>query len=211
MAFDRPAEFFNSRYLHVKRLIETFPNRKLVLVGDTATGSTLSSYVKLAQEHPQQVQCIIMRDVSAIEPANWIVPNLEDLRRLTGRYIIFRTPKDLHGTALLMRALERSSLEQGTNLGCGGLDINTNTHTYGNAISWVLTFWYGLSTYYQCFLLLWHRPHVACRLDRRERIWYHHGGYEPLHDGRELVNNISELPYERPLLTRRTKSRQGEL
>jgi hypothetical protein len=194
MVYDSFQHAKNPRYNNLQRLVESFPQRKFVLISDTTPASALKTYVELAKARPDQVQCIIVRDVSATEPANWITPDLKDLRRLKGKYIIFRTPGDLGNTTSLMRRLHG-----GENAGCGGIDIDTGAHGYGPLSSSLISAWRGFNMLTRCSLLLWKRPHIACLPDRREGSWYHHGGYEPRHDrGIGSVTRIDELPTERP-------------
>jgi phosphatidate phosphatase APP1 len=134
MIYDSIHETMSPRYNNLHRLMESFPRRKFVFVGDTTPGSTLKTYIGLAKEYPDQVQCIIVRDVSATEPANWITPNLKDLRKLKGKYIIFDTPQDLDNTTSLM-----TRLQSGEHAGCGGVDIDTGAHGYGPISSMVIS------------------------------------------------------------------------
>jgi hypothetical protein len=196
MIYDTFQQTLNPRYNNLQRLMETFPHRKFVLVSDTTPGSALKTYVKLAKARPDQVQCIIARDVSATEPANWITPDLKGLRRLKGKYILFKTPADLTNTTNLMRRLH-----DGESAGCGGIDVDTGAHGYGPMSSSLISAWRAINMFTRCSLLLWKRPHVACLPDRREGTWYHHGGYEPRHDhGIGRVTGIYELPKDEPSL-----------
>ncbi|EON66811.1 hypothetical protein W97_06213 [Coniosporium apollinis CBS 100218] len=56
------------RYTRLRRMAETFPHRKLVLVGDSSNAQVLRDYPKLYQEFPHTVACILIRNVSATEP-----------------------------------------------------------------------------------------------------------------------------------------------
>lgn len=83
------------RYSTLKRLIESFSRRSLVMIGDTTTGSMISSFVRLVEEYPAQMSCLILRNVSATEPAAWIVPNIKQLYPLRKRVFIYDKPNDL--------------------------------------------------------------------------------------------------------------------
>lgn len=85
-----PREFF------LRRIFETFPNRRFVLVGDTTNGDIVKDYPLMAQEFPNQVACILVRDVSATERGNIIPYNTEHFRPLRPeQYMFFRTPDDI--------------------------------------------------------------------------------------------------------------------
>ncbi|SMR60528.1 unnamed protein product [Zymoseptoria tritici ST99CH_1E4] len=155
------------RYHNILRQLETFPSRNFVLLGDTSTSSTLSAYVRLANEFPEQIQCIIIRDVSATEPGNWIVPTLAPLRRLKGKFLIYAVPAELRNVTGL---LERLAGRNGRGVGCGGLETDTGLKGYGALEAWVRTGWGVVSAYTRCWLLGSVRPHVGCRFDRRVEL-----------------------------------------
>ena len=161
MQIDTLAHLTTPRYNHIKHLIESFPKRRFVLIGDTATGSVLSAYGALAREFPHQIQCVLIRDVSATEPADWIVPNLKALPENT--YITFATPEDLRPDSKAL--MER--LANGESVGCGNLtSSNPMPRRLGGLASWVATIRNGVYAYAQCFLQFEFRPSDACIFDR---------------------------------------------
>lgn len=165
MRLDNLAQVMSPRYDHVRRLIESFPKRRFVLIGDTSTGSVLSAYSRLEKEFPDAVQCIIIRNVTATEPANWIIPNLAQMPK--NKTMIFKTLMELKGMEKLMKGLE-----SGEDSGCGawtgqGWD---GVKVYGSFESWVLTLYYGMHGWFRCALLMEMRPApYVCPLD--QRIW----------------------------------------
>lgn len=89
-------EVKNPRYHNLKRLLEQFPLRKFVLIGDTSTSSTCDAYPRLALEYPDQVACVLMRDTRATEPADWMSSDTFRFRSLPPeKYFFFKTPDDL--------------------------------------------------------------------------------------------------------------------
>lgn len=96
MIFDSTEEVLRPRYHALKRLLETFPYRKFVLIGDTSSPTVMSAYPKLFHEHREQVQCILIRDTQATEPADWHTPSTSAFLSVPkDRYYFFRTPNDL--------------------------------------------------------------------------------------------------------------------
>ncbi|KAK4542426.1 hypothetical protein LTR36_006883 [Oleoguttula mirabilis] len=163
----RPIDFsslskaMSPRYWNVRRLIETFPERRFVLIGDTATSSTLSAYGRLAKEFPTQVQCIIMRNVDATEPANWILPNLKSLP--ADKLLLFNRTSELRGFTRVL-----PDIAAGKMTGCGGMETGLPS---GKVYGWeagIVSAYKGFRVYVACQLLSEQRPSwVYCRLDRR--------------------------------------------
>ncbi|KAF2457382.1 hypothetical protein BDY21DRAFT_303412 [Lineolata rhizophorae] len=85
------------KYL-LDRVLDTFPQRKFVLVGDTTNSDVMSDYPQLAQERPDQVQCILLRNTSATDDSNHFPYDTSDFENLNNQsYMFFRTPDDLMG------------------------------------------------------------------------------------------------------------------
>lgn len=161
-------EAISPRYYSLKRLIETFPRRKLVLVGDTTPTSAVAAYVRIAREYPEQVQCLIIRDVGATDSANWMMPNMKALRSLKGRYVVFATPGDLRGTEDVMRHIHANATQhRQTMVRCGGLDIDTRrSHEGRSAI--LQSLFRGFALWLRCNAFPWRqRPSPSCPFDRR--------------------------------------------
>lgn len=168
------------RYRNLKQTMQMLPNRTFVLIGDTATGSTLSAYSRLAHEHPDQVQCILIRDVGRTEPANWIVPDLHQMPR--HKTVLFTTPDDLKGASAHIRALAAGSAT-----GCGPLARHDvfPARPRGFVASWFHTLDALQAHFVACLLYFEYRPARACPFDRRPgTVFRFGGGMEPAHDGR---------------------------
>ncbi|KAL6707876.1 hypothetical protein ACN47E_003776 [Coniothyrium glycines] len=82
----------------LNKIFETFPQRKFVLVADTSNSDVMKAYPELAHEHPNQVQCIFLRNTSATDSSDWFPYNTEGFKGLNNRsYMFFREPNDLVG------------------------------------------------------------------------------------------------------------------
>ncbi|KAK5126440.1 hypothetical protein LTR85_010676 [Meristemomyces frigidus] len=162
----RPIDFgswtkvVSPRYWNVRRLIESFPERRYVLIGDTATTSTLTAYGRLEKEYPDQVQCIIMRNVDATEPGNWILPNLKVLP--ADKLLLFNVSSELNGMTGVL-----ADIEAGKVTGCGGMETGLPGGKIYGLESGILSAWKGFRQYVGCSLHGHRRPNwVHCRPDR---------------------------------------------
>ncbi|KAG8907573.1 hypothetical protein FRB99_003497 [Tulasnella sp. 403] len=83
------------RISNIIRLMETFPKRKYIFLGDT---SNTSGYYVLADLFPERVQCIIVRNVTATDPLMALPFDTAGYKNLPESiYQFFRTPDDLKG------------------------------------------------------------------------------------------------------------------
>ncbi|KAF2848309.1 hypothetical protein T440DRAFT_401762 [Plenodomus tracheiphilus IPT5] len=80
------------------KIFATFPERKFVLVADTSNSDVMKAYPQLAHDHPNQVQCIFLRNTSATDDEMWFPYNTEGFEGLnSGKYMFFRHAEDLMG------------------------------------------------------------------------------------------------------------------
>lgn len=86
------------RMFLLKKIFMTFPQRKFVLVADTSNSDVMKDYPQLAHDHPNQVQCILLRNTSATDKSMWFPYNTEGFKGLNNKtYMFFREPNDLAG------------------------------------------------------------------------------------------------------------------
>lgn len=86
------------RKYFMNQIFDYFPRRQFVLVGDTTNPSTLSSYSSFYKKNPGQVLCILIRNVTATEPTNWLGYDTSDFAGIPeDRYMFFSQPDDLLG------------------------------------------------------------------------------------------------------------------
>lgn len=80
------------RYL-LERVLQTFPNRKFVIVGDTSNFDIMKHYPALAAKYPNQVRCLLVRNVSATETDYRVPYNTKWFKSVDrDRYMFFRVP-----------------------------------------------------------------------------------------------------------------------
>lgn len=86
---------FNVRRTLLNKILETFPRRKFVLVGDTTNSDVLSDYPDVMREFPN-VACILLRNTSATDPENRFPYNTKGFVGLDeNKWMFFRTPDDI--------------------------------------------------------------------------------------------------------------------
>lgn len=94
--FSNSAAVFSPREFLLQRILRTFPDRKFVLIGDTSNNDIMRTYPSIATEFSGQVQCILIRNISATEPDNFIPYNTKSFESLkSDTYMFFRTPDDI--------------------------------------------------------------------------------------------------------------------
>jgi hypothetical protein len=97
----------------LNKVFETFPQRKFVLVADTSNSDVMKAYPQLAHDHPNQVQCIFLRNTSATDSSMWFPYNTEGFKGLnTKSYMFFRTPNDLLGLDIVNGQCLNASVPQ---------------------------------------------------------------------------------------------------
>ncbi|RPA80297.1 hypothetical protein BJ508DRAFT_415470 [Ascobolus immersus RN42] len=119
--FSNIAETLSPRETALRRIFQTFPKRKFVLVGDTTNNDAVSNYPKMAQEFPGSVHCILIRNVSATEPDNIIPYNTQPYERLKREsYMFFNTPDDLMGINFQQGECRNNSVRDNVEFGWQG-------------------------------------------------------------------------------------------
>jgi len=82
----------------LNKVFETFPKRKFVLIADTSNSDVMRDYPKLAHDHPDQVQCIFLRNTSATDSEDFFPYDTSGFKGLNNRsYMFFKVPDDLRG------------------------------------------------------------------------------------------------------------------
>ncbi|KAL1749167.1 hypothetical protein HDZ31DRAFT_28381 [Schizophyllum fasciatum] len=88
---------FRVRSVALRRALQTFPHRRFVLLGDTANGDVMRDYPLLAKEYGN-VQCVLIRNVSATDSYNLLPYDTREFARLdNSTYFFFQKPDDLMG------------------------------------------------------------------------------------------------------------------
>jgi hypothetical protein len=104
------------QFLLVK-IFETFPHRKFILVADTSNGDIMRDYPKLAVDHPDQVQCIFLRNTSATDDDKfpYDTSGFKNLSKNT--YMFFKVPDDLTHLDIVNQQCLNGSILQNVTFG----------------------------------------------------------------------------------------------
>lgn len=87
---------FNVRKSLIDKIVQTFPQRKFILIGDTSNSDVMTDYPAAAKQYGN-IQCILIRNSTATDSTmNWPY-NTAGFRDLNGKFMFFRTPDDLAG------------------------------------------------------------------------------------------------------------------
>lgn len=182
-------DIFHPRTDNIQRLMDSFPKRKFILVGDTSSPGAMKAYAKLAKQSPDQIQCILIRDTAATEPADWIVPATRHFKKLPkDKYLFFRTPSgSVHPTLadLSTDYLRNLTLASDATTGCFSYDapIHSSLAINGKIGTRFMGFLRMMAWDTVCEFIPRHRrPNFKCRFDRRPGTEYWDGRFEGLHD-----------------------------
>ncbi|VDB88911.1 unnamed protein product [Peniophora sp. CBMAI 1063] len=91
-----PSQILDARLDSLKRLYESFPQRKFVLVGDTSSSTLLSAYPNITQTFPNQTQCIFIRNTSSTDSSDKIPYSTKEFQNVnSSQYFFYRTADDI--------------------------------------------------------------------------------------------------------------------
>lgn len=155
----RPNRLLNSRQRSIQRLIDIYPRRKFILVGDFATPGIEGGYSKVATKN-DQVQCLFMRDARANNPANHFVPATKPLSssKLSQRWTVFDNASEFHEASL--GYLRRLHISNDTRFGCERLGVRRFQYEelakgkkYGFLMAVQMMLMKGMSAQMRCIML----------------------------------------------------------
>ncbi|KAL1688363.1 hypothetical protein GGG16DRAFT_94790 [Schizophyllum commune] len=118
---------FRVRAVALRRALETFPNRKFVLIGDTSNADIMRDYPALAKEYGN-VQCILLRNTSATDSGDkfpYDTSGFEGLDNST--YFFFDVPDDLMGLDIENGECVNGSVAQNVQYGYQNLPTDPET------------------------------------------------------------------------------------
>jgi phosphatidate phosphatase APP1 len=127
-----PSQILDARQQSLQRLFQTFPKRKFVLVGDTSSSTLLSAYPEIAQQHPDQIACIFIRNTSATDSDDKIPYDTSPFKNVnSSQYFFYRVPEDLYNLDISGGQCQNKSIPQNVTFGEQGgvLDHGKNGAT----------------------------------------------------------------------------------
>ncbi|KAI5272333.1 hypothetical protein E4T47_04399 [Aureobasidium subglaciale] len=194
MNFTSTRQMIAAREHNLIRLMESFPERRFISIGDTA--NSMERFPSDMNRFYPRIQCLIVRDVQATEPSDWLTPDTRKFLDLADtEYLFFRVPGDLN--RLSGKHLAALSPPRGDNVtrtyGCfdteqmleQGLEPSDASHT--RIKSYLTVAWWNI----KCTLILsaW-RPNHKCPLDRIAGTEYWDGRIEEEVELEPLTDNM---------------------
>jgi hypothetical protein len=148
-SFDtRPLNFttvdqtFAIRKFLLDRILQTFPNRRFVLFGDTSNSDVMTDYPDAAKAYGNRVMCILIRNISATDNTDKFPYNTKGFQGLdTNRYMFFRTPDDLAGLDFGNGDCKNGSVPQSVTFGWQNLPFGVSTGSGGGGRAGERVWW----------------------------------------------------------------------
>jgi hypothetical protein len=148
-SFDtRPLNFttvdqtFAIRKFLLDRILQTFPNRRFVLFGDTSNSDVMTDYPDAAKAYGNRVMCILIRNISATDNTDKFPYNTKGFQGLdTSRYMFFRTPDDLAGLDFGNGDCKNGSVPQSVTFGWQNLPFGVSTGSGGGGRAGERVWW----------------------------------------------------------------------
>lgn len=176
--------------------MKSFPQRRFISIGDTT--NTMSRFPEDMNDFYPQIQCLLVRDVSATERSDWVTPDTRSFFKLDDtEYLFFRTPADLlRLSGKHLAALAPQSYATSKTFGCFDADRRLvqamqPDHSRWNKIkSYARAAWWNIKC--AAILPMW-RPNHKCPFDRIPGEKYYDNSTEP---HVELISYTDNLPLE---------------
>ncbi|ELU39533.1 hypothetical protein AG1IA_06439 [Rhizoctonia solani AG-1 IA] len=70
-----------SRRLNLEQILQSFPQRKFILLGETSNADIMTQYPIMAKKYIDRVQCVLLRNTSATDSGDFL-PNLKPTREV---------------------------------------------------------------------------------------------------------------------------------
>jgi len=115
-----PSSVIRPREFLLRQLLQSFPQRRFVLVGDTSNNDIMSTYSSMALEF-RNVACVLIRNTTATDQTMTLPSNTAGFRGLEEqRYMFFRTPDDIAGLNFYNGECRRQGVPQTVTFGWQG-------------------------------------------------------------------------------------------
>jgi phosphatidate phosphatase APP1 len=70
------------RQLNLEQILQSFPQRKFILLGETSNADIMAQYPVMAKKYIDRVQCVLLRNTSATDSGDFL-PVSSDTSSLT--------------------------------------------------------------------------------------------------------------------------------
>ncbi|RAH51424.1 phosphatidate phosphatase App1 family protein [Aspergillus brunneoviolaceus CBS 621.78] len=121
----------------LKKVFETFPERKFILIADTSNSDVMRDYPEMVTDFPGQVQCIWLRNTSATDSGDKFPYDTSGFKNLNqSQYMFFLHPNDLTNLDVANGQCYNQSIAQNLTFSYQGLPFglgNDPTSVNGSA------------------------------------------------------------------------------
>ncbi|KAI0748712.1 hypothetical protein C8Q80DRAFT_1337269 [Daedaleopsis nitida] len=122
-----PSEVLDARQNSLLKLFQTFPQRKFVLVGDSSSSTLLSAYPQIAEQFPNNIACIFIRNTSATDSDDKIPYDTSEFKNIPNNtYFFYRTAEDLMNLDIENGECVNSTVPQNITFGEQGGVLDNN-------------------------------------------------------------------------------------
>jgi phosphatidate phosphatase APP1 len=94
-----PDAILNARADQLTRIGQTYPSRRFIMLGDTSSNTLIKAYPQFARDHPEQLACIFIRNITYTYP-DYSNPLIDLEKEFQGvprqQWFVFNTPDDLY-------------------------------------------------------------------------------------------------------------------
>lgn len=95
-------ETLSIRKFLLQKIIQTYPQRKFVLVADTSNSDVMKDYPQMATDFPNQVQCILLRNTTATDDGDKFPYDTKGFKDLNQQsYMFFNVPVSFYSSSSL--------------------------------------------------------------------------------------------------------------
>lgn len=127
-------QIFQIRKTNLIRFYETYPTRKIVLVGDTSNGDIMRNYPGMLKDFPNQTACVLIRNTSATDSQNHFPYNTKEFKDLpTNKYMFFRTTDDIRNLNFANGDCLNSSVPQNVTFDYQGTPFDSTSSAISNS------------------------------------------------------------------------------
>nr|VWP02097.1 Uncharacterized protein [Ganoderma boninense] len=133
-----PSQILEARQNSVLKLFETFPLRKFVLVGDTSSSTLLSAYPQIAQQFPDNIACIFIRNTSATDSDDKLPYDTSSFKNVKNdTYFFYRTAEDLENLDIANGQCVNHTVPQNVTFGEQGGVLDNGSAAVGWNVSFM--------------------------------------------------------------------------
>lgn len=121
------------KFLLIK-LFQSFPGRKFILMGDTSNSDVMRDYPDMATMFPGQVQCILLRNISATDAGDKFPYDTSGFKNLNQQsYMFYHVPDDLTNLDIVGGHCLNATIKQNVTFSYQGLPFGLSDSSSGAA------------------------------------------------------------------------------